>query len=214
MRSDDSPAPKIDIASNYDSINKAANLFLNRLGASFTNTKAGHIQTDIAGAGSVAGVLLLRAAVSVTELNSIAPGTIVISDVYDGQKELLNFMMTVAHTMDLDPQGGWGDEIEAANGALYSTLDLTHKLEKPFGFDCSRALLMPVYRPYAAALSAIKLVSAGAQLNLLDPNVGKSIAFYSIVAGSKTAPHPLTKETKSGLQFLRDRYFSSFSRSL
>ncbi|MCS6845795.1 MAG: hypothetical protein NZ528_15955 [Caldilineales bacterium] len=179
----------LDIAGHFPRINWAANLFLNNLGPAFTNTPDGHIETDIAGAASVAGLMLLRA--TNVDLAKYTPGDVILADVYDGQKKLLDFMANVGYTMGIDPTTGWSTPIPPERQPLFATLQLMQRLERPLYEACSQAGLAKDYCPYVAALAAMKLVAAGASLNLLDADVGKGLAFYYIVAGSKTVPHPL-----------------------
>ncbi len=116
----------IDISKNYGAINEAANEFLQSFGPPLTKTTSVHIQTDIAGAGSVAGLMLLRA--QVPDLGAMKPGDVVISDVYQGQGDLLDFMARVASNMGLESQGDWDTPISKENEPLISTLELTHML--------------------------------------------------------------------------------------
>ena len=54
---------------------------------------------------------------------------------------------------------------------------------------CEKSDIQKLYYPIVAALTAMKLVGAGKDMGLLDPSIGKSIAMFYIVAGSKTVPH-------------------------
>ena len=182
----------IDIAGNYAKINETANLFLKDFGPNFTKTPKGHIQTDIAGAGAIAGLMLLREVVP--DLDSMPPGIVVISDVHQGQVELLEFMSQVAVNMGLEAKTGWGMSIAETDKPMMDTLELTSRLESSFYNICSQIGLPKQYYSYAAALTAMKLVAAGNGMHLLDQQRGKSLAFYYIVAGSKTAPHSLSKK--------------------
>ena len=181
--------PTLDIAVNYAAINETANLFIDSFGPNFTSTPRGHIQTDIAGAGAMAGLVLLRN--TVPDLDSMSPGTVVISDVHDGQKELLGFMGRVAGNMGLDGNSGWADPVPSADQPMIDTLELTRRLEVPFRRACEQTKLPKEYHAHAAALTAMKLVSAGEKMQLLDQKTGKALAFYYLVAGSKTVPQPI-----------------------
>lgn len=185
----------LDIAGRYPAINWAANLFLDNLGPAFTQTPDGHIETDIAGAGSVAGLMLLRS--MEVDLAKYTPGDVILADVHEGQKALLDFMMKVGLSMGVDPTTGWDTPTPPQHRPLFDTLQLTQRLEQPLYKACSQAGPEKQYHPYVAALAAMKLVAAGASMNLLDANIGKGLAFYYVVAGSKTVPHPVTEQQPS-----------------
>jgi hypothetical protein len=177
-----------DITKHYATVNVAANVFLNCLGPSFTDTPNGHIETDIAGASSIAGLMLLRA--TGIDLMKYEPGTVILTDVHEAQAELLRFIRNVAYSMGLEFKTGWDMPVPKEHKPLFSTLQLMHKLERPFYEACSQTGVPKDCYPYVAALAAMKLVAAGEQMNLLDANIGKGLALYYIVAGSKTVPYP------------------------
>lgn len=168
---------KRDIRRNSKEIDKLANALLGLLGPAFTGTEKGHIETDIAGAATLAGLLALRAAVS--------------GDAHEGQTELLAFMKGISFSMGLDPKKGWEGGVDEGHRPLFTTLELGRRLELPFRACCSQTSLDVALRPYAAAMAAMKLVSAGHHMKLLDERIGKAIACEALVAGSKTVPAPL-----------------------
>ncbi len=173
----------ISIADNYPLINEAANAFLHRLSGQ-------HVETDIAGAASIAGLMLLRG--SGVNLNALEPGSVVLVEWVNEQGvELSGFMMQVAANLGLEPRTGWAEPVPPDHQPRLTTLDMTHQLEQPFYEACQQAGAGRELYPYVAALTAVKLVSAGASMKLLDADVGKALALYYTVAGSKTVPYPL-----------------------
>jgi|GEM_PF-753091 transposase len=179
-----------DIPKYYPKINELSNSFLKLFGPKFTNSKEGHIETDIAGSSSIAGLMLLRDVVH--DLDKYKPGSVILSEVYEGQNDLLHFMGNVAYSLGLaEPTKGWNTKIPKGNEPIYSTLELTSKLEKSFIEICKKVEIDRKYYAYIAALTSIKLVSAGQKMKILDLNIGKAIAFYNVIAGSKTVPNNL-----------------------
>lgn len=177
---------KRDIRRNIKEIGNLANSFLDLLGPAFTGTDKGHIETDIAGAATLAGLLLLRAAVP--DLDGMEPGSVVLSDVHAGQSSLLSFMKGISFGMGLEPRKGWDGEVPEDHRPLFPTTELGRKLEIPFRECCAQSPLDQAFYPYAAAMAAMKLVSAGHLMKLLDQRIGKAIACGSLVAGCKTVP--------------------------
>lgn len=113
---------ELDIPKHYAQINEAAGQFLNNFGPAFTNTPQGHIETDIAGAASIAGLSLLRA--MPIDLSRYEPGVVILSEIHEAQNDLLHFMMNVAYSMGLPPQSGWEGPVPKAHDPLMDTLQI------------------------------------------------------------------------------------------
>ena len=177
---------KRDIRRNMKEIGSLANSLLAHLGPDFTGTEKGHLETDIAGAATLAGLFVLRA--SVAELDGMEPGSVILADVHEGQTSLLAFMKGISFSMGLDPKKGWDGEVPEEHRPLFPTSELGRKLEVPFRTCCAQSPLDPALYPYAAAMAAMKLVSAGHHMKLLDQRIGKALACEALVAGSKTVP--------------------------
>lgn len=175
-----------EISKNYEAISKVSTIFLKSFGPQFTNTPEGHIQTDIAGASVIAGLLLLRE--TVPNLDKAEPGIVIISPVHEGQQRLLDFMQRISHGMNLNSGTGWTNPIDDKYRPLKDVPILAKELEKPFVRACKSVQLDPKFWPYAAALTSMKLIFAGTQMKILDEGVGKSLAVFYMVAGSKTVP--------------------------
>ena len=177
---------KRDIRRNMKEIGNLANSLLGLLGPAFTGTEKGHIETDIAGAATVAGLLTLRSAVP--DLDGMEPGSVVLADVHEGQAALLAFMRGISFSLGLEPRKGWDGEVPGEHVPLFPASELGRKLEMPFRACCARSPLDAAFHPYAAAMAAMKLVSAGHHMKLLDQSIGKALACEALVAGSKTVP--------------------------
>jgi hypothetical protein len=186
---------KIDVETYYPSLNKAANAFLKNLGPKFTSTKKGHIETDIAAASSLAGLMILRA--SRVDLSNLEPGAIILADLEESQDDVQAFMAKIVRKVRLDPHGGWADQISESHQSMYSAIEMTQRLEEPFIRACQEAELPSDCYPYVAALAAVKLISAGQAMHLINQNVGKSLALYYLIEGSKTVPHPVSLITEA-----------------
>jgi hypothetical protein len=169
--------------------NVASLFFLENFGPKFTNTPDGHIETDIAGASCIAGLMLLRNTAPV--LTPESSGVTVLSDIQDAQNELLKYMQNTAAFLGLDPQSGWDTPISSEHQSMFDTLELTKRLEQPFYDACRLAKTPKESWAHAAALAALKLIVAGNQLQILDQDVGKGLAAYYLAAGAKTVPNPL-----------------------
>lgn len=180
---------KLDIAKNYETINATAKLFLENFGPAFTNTPKGHIETDIAGAAIISGLMLLRA--SGTDLTKYQPGDGLIIDLRAEQDLVFRFMLGAANSMGLDYEEGWQTRIPNEHQARMKPLELERKLEPSLYKACLQTSIGKDYYPYVAALTAMKLVAAGSEMKILDLNVGKGIAMFYVILGTKVVPLPL-----------------------
>lgn len=186
---------ELDIPKHYAQINEAATRFLGNFGPAFTQTPEGHIETDIAGAASIAGLTLLRALP--IDLSRFEPGVAILYETHDAHDDLLHFMENAAYSMGLPPQGGWDGPVPEAHEPLLDVRQLTQRLEPSFLAVCQKTALAKDYYPHIAALAAMKLVAAGHKTNLLDAEIGKALAYYYVVIGSKMVPYPV--KTRRGL---------------
>lgn len=168
--------------------NIASLMFLQNFGPEFTHTPGGHIETDIAGASCIAGLMLVRSLAPV--LTPVSSDVAVLSDIQDAQNELLTYMQNTAALIGLDPQSGWDTPISSDHQPMFDTLELIKRLEQPFYDACRLAKISKQYWAHAAALAAIKLIAAGNQLQILDQDVGKGLAAHYLAAGAKMNPDP------------------------
>lgn len=188
------PVPEIspqEINSRWDELTAVSGKTLMLLGPRFTQTPEGHIQTDIAAASSLAGLIVLQETVAnLPELISqTEPGSVLLSEVHQGQKDVFLFMSAFAGSNGLDPHQGWGEAVPDDHQPLLSCQEMTRRIAPDFYRFCEEEKLDKLYWKIAAAMTSLKLVFAGLQTSLLDPQVGKAIAAYYVVAGSKTVPY-------------------------
>jgi hypothetical protein len=187
QRDAETDSPQLEeLKSVYPTLNLAAGELLTYLGPAFTGTANGHIETDISAAASVAGTTVLRA--TVPTLDNYAVGEVLLADVHDGQRALLQFMMAVAPGMGLAADDGWNGSVPSKHDPILQVPEMVGKLQDPLERVASRLGVDRRFHGHVAALAAIKLVAAGHQTGLLDEQVGKALAAFHLVAGSKTVP--------------------------
>jgi len=170
----------------YPALNASADKFLDSFGPSLTLTPDGHIETDIAGAASLAGSKVLRAAVS--DLDRHPAGQVILAEVYDGQDALLRFMAGVAAGMELSADDSWDEPVSPDHKPLLEVPELVGKLQHPLRRAALQAKIPTQFHGHVAALTAMKLVAGGHLSGLLDQAIGRSLAAYYVIAGSKTVP--------------------------
>jgi len=175
------------IAEHYPEMNRLAAEFLgDYLGPGFTATPQGHIQTDIAAACSLSGLMILQEVVP--DLPALArrkPGIALIAEVHELQNEVFTFMANVAASNGLDPSSGWNN-LGAINDPMYDCVEMTRRLAP--AFYAHFASFERRYFKFLGALIGMKLVRAGASVGLLEPDVGKGLAAFYVLSGSKCMP--------------------------
>jgi len=168
------------IEKDYSRISEAAGKFLHRL-------TCNNIQKDIMLSAELSGLKLLRAN-SAVDLSKIEPGVILLGAVPDEFYDLMEkFIMGWAVTNELEISDLHTQKLPA-DALKY--LPEVSQYEGPFNEICEENKIELEYHPYVAACSALKLVAAGKQLNLLDPRAGLAMTMYHIIAASKTVPYP------------------------
>ncbi len=179
-----------DLQKNYPVINQASRDMMALFGERLTQRPGGHIETDISAAASVAGLQILRS--NVAALNALPAGkTILYPERAEEMNMIMKFMVGVCEGLDLDPKNGWNvKKPDATHAPLFSIPDMEQRLEKDYLGVCHGYPLGTEFYPYVAILSAMRLVSAGNKLRILDENTGKELALYHVMAGSTTAPYP------------------------
>lgn len=173
---------------NQGIIGEASDDMMQLFGPGFTGTPEGHIETDISAAASLAGLLILRGKFPV--LPELEPGSVFLSPMDEELDLIYLFMGSVCEALELDPKGGWNTDIPPEHMPLWSIPEMTQKIEKDCRAICSRHNLQDAFSPFAAVLTAMRLVSAGNQLHILDQNVGKSLVAYHVYGGARTIPYP------------------------
>jgi hypothetical protein len=181
-----------EINQRWTPLNEISQMTMGLLGSNFTDTPHGHIQTDIAASSSLAGLILLQETVENLEesIQAMGPGNVLLSEVHEGQSLVFDFMAIFASSNGLDPNTGWGEEIPKEDQPLLSCEEMTNQLATPFYSFCAEVNLDRDYWKIAAGMIAMKIVLVGMNTGLLDPEIGKAIAGYYVVAGSKTIPYP------------------------
>ena len=171
---------------NLPAIDAAAGEMLGLFGPGFTGTQESHVETDIAAAASLAGLLMLRS--KGFELSTFKPGTAIFTELDTEMEEIWGFMAGVCRDLGLDPSSGWTMEIPETHKPLFSIPEMTQKIEKVFLAICGRHELQPAFFPYVAAMAALKMVAKAHADHRLDQDTGKALTGYYVVAGAKTVP--------------------------
>lgn len=182
-----------EVKDNYPVWFEASTEALSLFGPKFTNTPKGHIETDIAAASSLAGLIILRRKVDLTKFS---PGQVLLSDIHAEQEDISKFMMAAAINCGLDNSIGWEKRFPESNKPLYSVQDMTQKIEEDFYRICEKRKIKKEHYPYIAALTAIRLVDAGNAMKILDQETGKNLAMYHLIAGLRTVPYPLKEQNQ------------------
>ena len=177
-----------DLMKNQGIIGETSNDLMDLFGPKFTGTPKGHIETDIAAAASLAGLLILRG--KFPALPDLKPGTVFLSPMDEEMNLIHMFMSGVCEALELDPRGGWNTDIPKDNMPLWKIPDMTRKIEKDTLDICNRHKLQKEFFPYAAVLTSMRLVSAGNKLRILDQNIGKALVAYHVCGGARTIPFP------------------------
>jgi hypothetical protein len=177
----------LDIGTHIKEIDYLSGEFCSVFSPELTGTPANHIETDIAGAATISGLVLLRQ--SGIDLSTMKSGNVILDpDVDEASQQILDFMVTLAHLANIPYQSGWAQKIPDSHKPLIDTLELGAKLEEGFIQLCASLKLDRELYSLVAAMTAVKLIISAGEKNLLDLNVGKSIAAYYLIAGSKTVP--------------------------
>ena len=184
--SEPEPPELAKLKREYPTIHDAANSFIVCLGPAFTETPAGHIETDIAGAACIAGSCLLRSAG--VDLSTLPAGSVLLSEPVNEQLEgLFRFVSVAAYQVQL-PMESSVVEVPPEHQPLFEVVDIVRKLRTPFESACRKGKVKLEFHPHVGVLTAMKLVKAGQELQLLDHAIGRSLLAQYLVAGAKTVP--------------------------
>ena len=179
-----------EINKRKDVLDAVASKTLHQFGSNFTQIPGGHIQTDIATASSIGGLIIFQENVDNLEKIIIEGGTgnALLYEVQEAWESLYRIMRTIALNYGIDPIKGWEGSIPEEHYPIYSCEEMTRKLAQDFYRICIEENLEKPFWKIAAVLVAVKLILAGRDLGILDEKVGKAIAGYYLLAGSKTIP--------------------------
>jgi hypothetical protein len=185
------PISQMEMEKNWPALQSVSSQLLSQFGGKFTETPNGHIQTDIAAAASLAGLMILQEIVPDLRgiISQLKTGNAVISEVYESQDQVIRFMAGVGSGNGI-ASSGWLTSPPTGNAPLLAYEDMSLRLAPSFYEACELENLGKGYYKFAAALAAVRLIGAGRDLGILDTEIGVAIASYSLVAGSKTIPHP------------------------
>ena len=166
------------IQKDFPSINETAGLFLKEL-------PGNDITKDIILAAELAGLLLLRQ--SKVDLSNLEPGNVVLGAIEDETYELMHrFLFAAAQSGGLDPSGLFKPDLPEDIDVYYP--EITEYKNQLYRI-CKDHDINPEYYPFISAYAAIKLIMAGAELKILEPDPGMAVTMYHINAGSKTIPY-------------------------
>jgi hypothetical protein len=156
--------------------------------AILSDSRGTHLETAVSGLGATAGLYLLRAAN--LPINSLTPGEVVLSDaVNESGPELIGFASGAASLFGLPHDVGWDTPIPSDHEPLKQVIELTQSFEPRLNLIFSSEDVPDDLKARFCVMTAMDMIKQGEQI--LSSGVGKAILLRSIVAGSKTVPHPL-----------------------
>src|SRR5579859_6415662 len=118
-----------------DAVNKASIEFFKAMWVTLNEDRiARRIQTEIAGAASIAGLMLLRG--TGEDLTQYEPGQVLLHDFEETDVILVTFIAGAAMRFGLEAKTGWTTPIPVAYQPECSVMELTQKLEGPFYEVC------------------------------------------------------------------------------
>jgi hypothetical protein len=160
-------------------------------GPKFTHTKNGHIQTDIAACGSLAGLMILQEVVTDLEeiIKKTSPGNVILSEVHESQNEVFKFIHSLLVSNRFATRAEFDRKIIEDNKPLLDCHEMTKRLAPAFYSLCAKAGLEREFYKYAAASGGFLLIVSGSKTGLLQSDIGETILDYYVVAGSKTIPY-------------------------
>jgi GNAT superfamily N-acetyltransferase len=180
-------------------MNEAAEEILRALGPAFTRTLDPHIPTGIAAAACLAGAVLRREAAAVAETCPAALGQ--LPDFKRRQLELMIFMEVQGPTIDpgiergITPGAGlkgiWDGDVPPVHSPLFDAGTMIGRLGNMPELVVEKYGIPRIFGAHIPALAAMKLISSGHKLRLLDQKVGKALARCYMAAGCGTEPVPI-----------------------
>lgn len=144
-----------------------------------------HLETAIAGAGSVAGYYLLAA--TKISFAGLQTGQVIITEEVNIKgPQLFAFMSAAAIRIGLSHPENWNATVPADNQSLKTGTELTDVLRPPLERVFSDAAVELLLRARLTALVGLDFIKQGEAI--LDADIGKAILSHAIVAASKTVP--------------------------
>jgi hypothetical protein len=169
---------------------QAADAFIGTLLEQLNENRGVHIETAITASAAMIGTSMIRN--SGIELKDIKPGeTVLIESLNEEGIRLLNLLANFCRQNGIDPKTGWTDEIPADNQPHRPFLQLAQDVERSFRLSCEMLDIPQSQLPEVAVIATGKLIKQGS--TVLSPEIGKALAGWTLIASSKTAPHPYAK---------------------
>lgn len=165
------------------------------LGPPFTNTPNGHIQTDIAATGMVAGLCLLQETVpKSTLINSYKDKsvTVLMSNIHQKEQFLFwwtELMLDANDVISIDATKNEFD-IPIEHEPKFNWIEMENRLAPTIYKLCSDAKLGRKYHKFVAVGAGMMLIKAGSNMNLLSADMGKKILLFNITSGCRRIPSP------------------------
>lgn len=168
-----------------ENLGPASEALFNAIVGALQNERGVHIETAIAGAGCLAGAALLRN--TGIDLSGFAPGSVILVDsVNEAGPELVSFLEALCRQAGLGKASDWLMEVPDANQPQLDNMELLEKLQPAFDRITTEFEIEEELAAYAAVQTAARLINAGQQI--LDPDLGKTLAVTAMVESSKTVP--------------------------
>jgi hypothetical protein len=178
-----------ELQENLPRLIDASSTLLTSFGEPFTGRPGGHLETDITAAASLAGSLVFRASVTIPP--GAAPGTPVIGqEGHEGAQILLGYL-TNAAGQELGSEG-WTRNMPPGHEPCLGPTESVSRLQAPFEEVALACGLEPRFYPFIAATAALRLILAGRDAGILDPEVGKPLALFFLRAACRTVPPALS----------------------
>jgi hypothetical protein len=181
----------IEVNKRLPALMEVSSQALSMLGSKFTQTPQGHIQTDIAAMSSVAGLIVLQETVRNLKdvIRESGAGNVLLSDVHESQGLVFKFIMIYAASNGIDVEGNWNEKVPKDQEPLLRCEEMTRRIAPSFYRFCAEQKLERDYWKIAAATTSVRLLLAGKEMGILEPNIGKTLALLYVAAGSKTIPY-------------------------
>jgi hypothetical protein len=142
------------------------------------------IKQAISRSAGLGGLKLLRA--SNVNLSNLEPGNIILNAISeDDYKNIQQFMFTFAVSNEMDPRNIGDVKLQDEDKKYVQEIV---GLEQEFDQICNQFGVQLKYFPHAAITTAMKLVRAGKDMELIDQKYGQALILYHLIQSSKTIP--------------------------
>ena len=145
-----------------------------------------HLGNGIAGAAAVAGLKILRR--SGADLQQLAPGTIVLTNLNGAESDVFTFMEITSQHLGLRRGPFWKRWVPPPYRPLRGAGDLAGTLEKLFDDVVSRYQIWPGFHALVAVYAAMRTVESAHERGFLHSAAGRRMVAKYVVAGARTVP--------------------------